>query len=136
MKWRLEFNVEQQMFHQEYENKPSPIQAESDGWFTVYEKINDVKSCLFSDFIKNKMELKKISKSDILKYKLEFDSILSTMEEVGYSFDDFPLRNENTINGFINFKCSCISNSTLDVAVAEHAYTAKFGIISLNIYSC
>ena len=90
MKWRLEFNVEQQVFHQEYENKPSPIQAESNGWFTIYEKINDVKSCLFSDFINNKIKLKKITKSDILKYKLEFDSILSTMEEVGYSFDDFP----------------------------------------------
>jgi hypothetical protein len=114
MKWRLEFNVEQQMFHQEYENKPSPIQAESDGWFTVYEKINDVKSCLFSDFIKNKMELKKISKSDILKYKLEFDSILSTMEEVGYSFDDFPLRNKETINGFINLLLSNNFEKTKD----------------------
>jgi hypothetical protein len=106
MEWRLEFNVEQQVFHQEYVNKQSPIQAESNGWFTIYEKINDVKSCLFSDFTNNKMKSKKITKSDILKYKLEFDSILSIMEEVGYSFDKFPFRNENNINEFINLLLS------------------------------
>lgn len=94
MKWRLEFNVEQQVFHQEYENKPSPIQAESNGWFTIYEKINDVKSCLFCDFVDDKKKLKKISKSDIMKCKSEFDSLISVIENVGYSFDKFPSKNE------------------------------------------
>ena len=106
MKWRLEFNEEQQLFHQEFVDKPSPIQVELNGWFTIYEKINDIKSCLFCDFVYNKMKLKKITESDVFKYKLEFDSILSTMEEVGFLFDNGTLKKENNINEFINLLLS------------------------------
>lgn len=90
MEWRLEFNVQQQMFHQENINKPTPIQAETNGWFTIYDNLNDVKSCLFCDFVDEKKKLKKITKSDIKKCKSEFDSIISVMEQVGYSFNNFP----------------------------------------------
>jgi hypothetical protein len=114
MKWRVEFNVKQQMFHQECVNIPSHSQAQANEWFVVYDDLSEVKSSLFTDFVYNKMKLKKVNKSDILKYKLEFDSILSTMEEVGYSFDCFPVRNENTINGFINLLLSNNFEKTKD----------------------
>ena len=94
MEWRVEFSIEQQNFHLENINKPSPIQAYTNGWFTIYDNLNDVKSCLFCDFVDKKKESKKITKSDIFKYKSEFDSLISVMENVGYSFDKFPSKNE------------------------------------------
>lgn len=93
MEWRVEFNIEQQNFHQLNTKRQPHIQANTNGWFTIYENLNNVKSFLFCEFVDDKKKLKKITKSDIMKCKSEFDSIITIMEEIGYSFNEFPSKN-------------------------------------------
>jgi hypothetical protein len=87
IKWRLEFNVEQQVFHQEYAGKGWEKLPITDDWFVIYDEIDCLDCFMFMKFIDTKNKEVK-TKSFLMKCKIEFDCFFLSLKENGIKFID------------------------------------------------